>query len=127
MRRADRLSAIAFGGLALVVSALPAGAQQMACDGASNADPATCGAWSCDAATGSRGTKTQEQLGAHADALDRAKAQFQEADSDASGTISPEEWRNWRRQRSTETTQGVRGPLPTPDEGTWAVQAGDLR
>ena len=90
MRIADRMGALALlGGLALGGAGLPTAA--LACDG------------SAQAALAARAERTQ----------DEARAQFREADTDTSGTISPEEWRNWREQTSASATEGPGGP-PSP-------------
>ena len=124
MKATSGLSAFALlGGLAL--AALPASAQQMACD--SNADgmvdateAATCAGQRFDEAAGGQEEMTQEQFGAaHPDAQGGGADQFGQADADASGSISFDEWMTWREQRFGEATQGTGGQMPSADYETF--------
>jgi hypothetical protein len=91
MRIADRVSARAFlSGLALGSMALPTAA--LACDAA-----AAAGRGQSSDALSRTGDPT---VGVDWNAPDEARALFRQADSDANGTISPEEWRDWRERIS---------------------------
>ena len=120
------LSALALlGGLGFAVAALPASAQQKPCD--SNADgmvdaieAATCDEQRFEEATGGQEEMTQEQFGAaHPAALGGGVDLFGQADADASGSISREEWMNWREQRFGEATEGTGGQMPSADYEIW--------
>lgn len=120
------LSALALlGGMGLALAALPASAQQMACD--TNADgmvdateAATCAARRFEEAAGGQEEMTQEQFGAaHPDAPGGSADQFGQVDVDASGSISREEWMNWREQRFGEVTQGTGGQMPADNYDTF--------
>lgn len=126
MKATSGLSALALlGGLGLALAALPASAQQMACD--TNADgmvdateAATCAAQRFDEAAGGQEEMAPEQFGAaHPEAPGGGADQFGQADADASGSISREEWMNWREQRFGEATQGTGGQMPADDYDTF--------
>ena len=126
MKVNGRLSALALlGGIALALAALPASAQQKACD--SNADgmvdateAATCDEQRFDEATGGQEEMTQEQFGAaRPAALGGGVEVFGQADADASGSISREEWMNWREQKFGEATQGTGGRMPLAEYEVW--------
>jgi hypothetical protein len=125
------LSALALlGGMGVALAALPASAQQKPCD--SNADgtvdsieAATCDEQRFDEATGGQEEMTQEQFGAaHPDTQGGGTDLFGQADADASGSISREEWTNWREQRFGEATQGTGGQMPSADYEVWTRSAG---
>jgi EF hand len=90
-------------GIGLALAALPASAQQMTCDTNSDGmvhatEAATCAAQRFDEAAGGRREMTQEQFGtAYPDAEGGGADLFDQADADASGAISREEWMTWRR------------------------------
>ena len=125
------LSALALlGGMGVALTALPASAQQMACD--TNADgmvdateAATCAEQRFDEATGGQDEMTQEQFGAaHPELQGGGADQFGQVDADASGLISREEWTNWREQRFGEATQGTGGQMPSTDYEAWERSGG---
>ena len=122
MKATSGLSALALlGGMGLALAALPASAQQMTCD--TNADgmvdateAATCAEQRFDEGAGGQEEMTQEQFGAaHPDTPGGGADQFGQIDADASGSISREEWMNWREQRFGEATQGTGGQMPTTE------------
>jgi hypothetical protein len=120
------LSAFALvGGMGFALAALPGSAQQMPCD--SNADgmvdaieAATCDERRFEEAAGGQEEMTQEQFGAaHAEAPGGGADLFGQADADASGSISREEWMNWREQRFGEATEETGGQMPAADYELW--------
>jgi EF hand len=126
MRITGGLSALAFlGGISLGLAALPASAQQMTCDtnadgSIDSAEAATCGEQRFEHATEGQDEMTQEQFSAaYPDAQGGATDQFGELDADASGTISRDEWNDWREQSFGEATQGTGGQMPTSEYETW--------
>ena len=126
MTPSSGLSALALlGGMGLAIAALPASAQQMVCD--SNADgmvdateATACAAQRFDEAAVGQEEMTQEQFGAaHPETPGGGADQFGQMDADDSGSISREEWMNWREQRFGEATQGTGGQMPAADYDIW--------
>jgi hypothetical protein len=125
MRANSGLSALALlGGMGLALAALPASAQQMTCDTNSDGmvhatEAATCAAQRFEEAAGGQQEMTQEQFGAaHPEAQGGADL-FGQADVDASGAISREEWMSWREQRFGEATRDTGGRMPSADYETF--------
>jgi EF hand len=126
MKAASGLSALALlGGMGSALTALPAGAQQMTCDTNSDGmvhatEAVTCAAQRFDEAAAGHEEMTQEQFGAaHPDAQGGGADLFGQADADASGAISREEWMTWREQRFGEATQDTEGRMPSTDYETF--------
>jgi EF hand len=113
------------GGIGLALAALPASAQQMTCDTNSDGmvhatEAATCAAQRFDEAAGGQREMTQEQFGtAYPDAEGGGADLFGQADADASGAISREEWMTWREQRFGEAAQDTGGSMPSADYETF--------
>ena len=104
MEITDRISALALlSGLALGSAALSTAA--LACDRSREAAVATGTGQSSAALARSR----DATLNVDSDARDEARALFRQADSDANGTISPEEWRHWRERISVQATERAGG------------------
>ena len=131
MKITGAVSALALvGGLGLALTALPASAQQMACD--TNADgmidaneAATCSEQRFQEATGGQEEMTEEQFGlAFPDAESGGMDQFSDVDADASGSISRDEWTSRREQRFGEATQDTEGQMPSADYETWDRSGG---
>ena len=126
MKATSGLSAFAMlGGMGLALTTLPAGAQQMTCDTNSDGmvhatEAVTCAAQRFDEAAGGQEEMTQEQFGdAYPDAVGGGASLFGQADADASGAISREEWMTWREQRFGEATQDTEGRMPSADYETF--------
>ena len=126
MKATSGLSALALlGGLGLALTPLPAAAQQMTCDTNSDgmvhaSEAVTCAAQRFDQAAGGQAEMTQEQFGAaHPDAEGGGADLFGQADADASGAVSREEWMSWREQRFGEATQDAGGRMPSADYETF--------
>jgi hypothetical protein len=126
MKATSGLSALALlGGVGLALTALPSDAQQMTCDTNSDGivhatEAVTCAAQRFDEAASGQEEMTQEQFGAaYPDAEGGGADLFGEADADASGAISREEWMTWREQRFGEATQGTGGRMPSADYETF--------
>lgn len=126
MRLTGGLSALVLlGGMSLGFAALPASAQQMACDtnadgSIDSAEAATCGEQRFERATEGQEEMTQEQFGAaYPDLQGGGTEQFGELDADASGAISREEWNTWREQSFTEAAQSTGGRMSPSEYDTW--------
>ncbi|HEX5796376.1 MAG TPA: hypothetical protein VFY19_11090 [Geminicoccaceae bacterium] len=126
MKITGGLSALALlGGISLGLTTLPASAQQMACDtnadgSIDSAEAATCGDQRFERATEGQDEMTQEQFGAaYPDLQGGSTDQFGQLDADASGTISRDEWNNWREQSFSEATQGTGGRISPSEYDTW--------
>jgi EF hand len=125
MRIMGGLSALALlGGISLGLAALPASAQQMACDtnadgSIDSAEAATCGEQRFEKATEGQDEMTQDQFSAAYPDAQGGTDQFGQLDADASGTISRDEWNNWREQSFGEATQGTGGRMSTSEYETW--------
>ena len=126
MKVNGQLSVLALAaGMGLTLAALPASAQQRPCD--SNADgmvdaieAATCDERRFEEAAGGEEEMTQEQFGAaHPEAPGGGADLFGQVDADASGSISREEWMNWREQRFGEATEETGGQMPAADYELW--------
>jgi len=116
MRIADRVSALGLAGaLALGVTSAP-GAQQTDCQ----ADAASCAARPSAALSGA----PQRTSPREPEAEDIARAQFRQADTDASGTLSAEEWRQWREQTSAAATDGSKAAARYDARQAREVRAG---
>ena len=133
MKITGAVSALALlGGLGLALTALPASAQQMACD--TNADgvidaneAATCSEQRFEEAAGGQDEMTEEQFGAaFPDAEGGGMDRFGDVDADASGSISRDEWTSWREQRFGEATQDTEGQMPSADYETWDRSGGSM-
>ena len=126
MKATSGLSALALlGAMGLALTTLPADAQQMTCDTNSDGmvhatEAVTCAAQRFDEAAGGQEQMTQERFGAAYPHAEGGGADlFGQADADASGAISREEWMSWREQRFGEATQDTGGRMPSADYQTF--------